>query len=707
MNRLFKPAIALLNRLSYPQKFGLISLLFILPLGLMLFLFYADLQKGSDTTQKELYGTQYLRPLRKLMEHVPQEMVVARLYLSGDKSQEATLTDVRARVDADFVELANAEQSVGGQLETTAQFTLLQNQWGNLKQSLMDRSATTSDARHAECIAAIRALIGQVATESTLVLDPEYATYYTQYMLTTTLPEAQDVLGQTNLLWHTRTQAGLPQDVRTRLTILSSMIQSNTDSLKANAATALRTDPKPALTRLNDGSFRDYTLSALNFSQALNTALLTQRSLDMSSASLENSLRQTTAVNFGLWDAAVSELDGMLRQRLDGYASHRLMIGGFAGLALVVVAYLLAAFYLAVMRTVRELAAASTQMVRGEMRQTINIDAHDELGRVVASFNTVAAALVETGTSLLARQEDGAQTSAVVLARAAELKTTASGQVEHSRQQSDIVNQVTVSMQELATAAQNIADLAQVVRQSAVSVAAESAGVVATSRQMVQQSAKGTQAIVRTVETGQEGAATYARLLTTMRDLQAKNADMRLILAALSDIAAQTHLLSLNAAIEAAGAGEHGERFGVVAQEVKELAGRAATASADVVRIVSDVEATMAQSLSLAAVGYAHAQRIEEAASEAGAIIAEMRQVAGESQMQVDAIQHAARDMQHRSEMIGVATGQQSSASFSVLSSMARLDSIAGQAAEGSRTVSAAAAALEIAARRLNSTLAE
>ena len=58
----FAPAIALMNRLTYPQKFLLISMLFILPLTLVMYLLLTELSMQREFSQKELYGTTYLRP---------------------------------------------------------------------------------------------------------------------------------------------------------------------------------------------------------------------------------------------------------------------------------------------------------------------------------------------------------------------------------------------------------------------------------------------------------------------------------------------------------------------------------------------------------------------------------------------------------------------------------------------------------------------
>src|SRR4030095_2045812 len=69
MKQLFTPAIALMNRLTYPRKFVLISLLLVAPLALALTFLILSIDTGVGVARLELQGNAYLRPLRKLMEH--------------------------------------------------------------------------------------------------------------------------------------------------------------------------------------------------------------------------------------------------------------------------------------------------------------------------------------------------------------------------------------------------------------------------------------------------------------------------------------------------------------------------------------------------------------------------------------------------------------------------------------------------------------
>src|SRR3954454_25336311 len=83
MSQLLSPAITLMNRLRYPQKFLLISLLFIVPLALVMALLIAEVNTKADFAQKEKMRAEYLRVARRLLEDALHEQSTARSFING------------------------------------------------------------------------------------------------------------------------------------------------------------------------------------------------------------------------------------------------------------------------------------------------------------------------------------------------------------------------------------------------------------------------------------------------------------------------------------------------------------------------------------------------------------------------------------------------------------------------------------------------
>src|SRR6185295_3962256 len=100
MTFFFRPVIALMHRLKYPQKFLLISLLFILPLGLVLSQFLSVINGKIDFTRKEIDGNTYLRPLRQLLELALLHQLFTQDYLNGNTGLQAALEQNQLQIEA-------------------------------------------------------------------------------------------------------------------------------------------------------------------------------------------------------------------------------------------------------------------------------------------------------------------------------------------------------------------------------------------------------------------------------------------------------------------------------------------------------------------------------------------------------------------------------------------------------------------------------
>ena len=384
-----------MNRLKYRQKFVLITLLLVAPLAMVLFLLLSGIDESTSMAQSELDGTRYLRPLRQLLEHLPEEKILATGFVSGNQDLKSLVLAKQAQVAQDFEALHQVDAQLGQKFNTTLQFINLRSSWNRLREVGLTLDLKTSVDSYNLLISSTRSLITQVGDSSKLILDPNLDSSYLKDVVLVTLPESQDLLAQARFTGvDSVSKQVLTSDERAQLIVLYGLIKSNRESTIQNLDTAFKNNPKgtlvPALTTLVEA----YDTASSQMLDVLNSELINRAVLTIPTATYTEKINDALKKDFTLWDRATDELDNLLRHRIDDFNFRKILSLLFTLVVLILVFYLLEGFYRAIIRTVNNLEAASRRMVSGNVQEKVNLDNRDELGQVANSFNKIATAMV-------------------------------------------------------------------------------------------------------------------------------------------------------------------------------------------------------------------------------------------------------------------------------------------------------------------------
>ncbi|MCC0090568.1 methyl-accepting chemotaxis protein [Aeromonas veronii] len=562
MKWIFNPSIRLGNQLSFKYKFLLWSCLMLLPLAYSMANLLGRLQDDNVQANRELAGVVNLAPVPA----IEQALLTHRNLVTRHAYEVDPVGDDQVKAAAQAVD--QSLQAFADTRQNNPSFEVIQQGWAALQSEAGKLEVEQSNLRHDKLLTEVRHLYKHITASSSLIQDPALGTYYMVILASERLPQLRDLLAQVRDRAATIADFGLFQaegysGLRFRLDLISATLQE----LEADLTLLYQIEPAY---RAELGQQTDALI------QLVRQGVETMENKMMKDQLVQLSTKEVQALGDKM-DEAITALAGQVRQRLEADLHQRLTanqrhfwwVTAPLTASLLLYLYLMIGAYLSLRDTVGRVRDIAARVNAQDLSQHIEIVGQDELAAISRDYNVT----LETLRTLMRRVRENGVT---VVESATEIEARTCRSQEVIADQQGETHQVATAIKELAATSQDMAGNAL----QAARMTQEAQNVVGQGEDVVERTIKAIDHINREV----------LRTADTIGQLEQQCSQIGGVISVIRGIAEQTNLLALNAAIEAARAGEQGRGFAVVADEVRSLANRTQGATVEIQQMIEQLQ---------------------------------------------------------------------------------------------------------------------
>nr|WP_232239606.1 methyl-accepting chemotaxis protein [Pseudomonas alkylphenolica] len=559
-----------MNRLSFGMKFSLISIMFFLPMLVTNYYLVRDSYAQFHATQVELQSLELLRSslalrgdVEALSNLVQINAVLGQSGKAGDVEKQISGLEQQVQRQLSGLNAVNADEAQAQAFQAKRDEMLAQLDTARKETSLLSKAALLD-----KLVAQSQVLSKVVASQAGLNQDSDSAIRQLTELMTTVTPEVTQTLGEGRAMGaYSLGQGFLNSSSSSRFEDLLQRLDKLAADYALRLEDALATDPG---VRVHLGSLAASSQGSLKQAGELfEEQVVMAETLDTPWLGFYQQVSALMAQTYALNTATSEFIDSQLQQRLGEHRLHMVfLVSALAGVFFLIV-YLYGGFYASTRHTLKSLGAVMDKVAAGDMTVNFRASSRDELGELGQVFNGTVQRihdLIEQVGHTVVEVERQAEQVHAVSARSNQAVSGQRGQIE---QVATAMNQMSATAQEVARSAAAAVNSAHSVNQETVS----GRGLV--------ESQQGN--IVRL-------AGEIDQSVLVINQLASDSQAISRVLEVIKSIAEQTNLLALNAAIEAARAGEQGRGFAVVADEVRTLAKRTQQSTEEIEQMISRLQ---------------------------------------------------------------------------------------------------------------------
>jgi methyl-accepting chemotaxis protein len=567
---LLYPAISLMNRMSFGLKFSLISVLFFLPMLATNYYLIRDAYTQFAGTRTELSGLELLKEtlaIRYDMQGLENLIRVQVQVGLANQSEELNnrISSRTLRLIEDLQRL-NAVALTSVQVEDINAKRDALVQW--LRAAHADTTQVTQQHEIKQQLANAQVLVMSVVSGTGLSLDPDPKQRRLINLVVDSADNATLALGEVRslgvyLLASGSRSSGSLAKVESVLQQLEQLQAEYGQQIEGTLAGDIK-----AQTTLQAKA--DASRDSLKIGGALLDGEMLKDTVDSSEWAkfydlLSAEIEKTRQLN----ETVLSYMNGELEQRLTIDQQRMFLLVSALVLVFMLIGYLYGGFYVAMCSTLKSFSLVMDDVAAGDMTANVRIQSQDELGELGRVINGTVGKV----NQLIKRV---GQTVVKVECQADQVELVSNESSQAVSDQRQQIEQIATAMNELSATAQEVAHNAAAAVDSAQGVSRD----VVSGRTLVESQ----------VDSIHQLAGEIDQSVVVINQLANDSSTISQVLDVIKAIAEQTNLLALNAAIEAARAGEQGRGFAVVADEVRNLAKRTQASTEEIEQTIGKLQ---------------------------------------------------------------------------------------------------------------------